>query len=88
MAGLRLPSLEKGALRSLELWLPPLEPQRRSLFLHELLQEQLQFLEKSELLLQEQLQFLEWSVLLLQEQLWFPEWLVLLLEEQWKFPEE
>ena len=40
VAGLRLPSLEKGALRALELWLPPLEPQRRSLFLHELLQEQ------------------------------------------------
>ena len=43
MAGLRLPSLEKGALHALELWLPPLEPQRRSLFLHELLQEQEEF---------------------------------------------
>ena len=45
VAGLRLPSLEKRVLRALELWLPRLEPQRRSLFLHELLQEQLQFLE-------------------------------------------
>ena len=45
MAGLRLPSLEKRALRALELWLPRLEPQRRSLLLHELLQEQPQFLE-------------------------------------------
>ena len=54
-------------LCTLELWLPPLEPQRRSLFLHELLEEQLQFLEWLVLLLEEQLQFLELSVLLLEE---------------------